>query len=125
MGLVVSPVSRDLPVRFWGGHPLFFMQLLIPTLLFGELGAKKRDQKQCQSLPWTSPLGVCWLPPLEQEMIWEMHQVRAANMSSPAQGPWLIAPRPAMLMWCPRWGPSAAAGQTTGKVGQSPQQHCS
>lgn len=84
-------MSRDLQVGFWGGQPLFLMQLLIPILLFGELGAKKRDQRQRQSLPWTSPLGVCWLLLLDRAMTREVDQVRVANVSSPAWGPQPIA----------------------------------
>lgn len=90
-GPVVASVSRDLQVGFWGGQPLFLMQLLIPILLFGELGAKKRDQRQRQSLPWTSPLGVCWLLLLDRAMTREVDQVRVANVSSPAWGPQPIA----------------------------------
>ena len=126
-GPVVASVSRDLQVGFWGGHPLFLMQLLVPTLLFSELGAKKRDHRQRQSLPWISLLGVCWLPLLDRAMTGEVDQVGGGKRELPSPETLahrrVLALRPSMLLWCPWWGPSAAAGDTTGKAGQSLQQH--
>lgn len=62
MALVVSPVSRDLQVGFWG-QPLCLVQLPIPTLLSGELRAKKRYQRQGQSCcghhPWVAAGSPC------------------------------------------------------------------
>lgn len=122
-GPVVASVSRDLQVGFWGGQPLFLMQLLIPILLFGELGAKKRDQRQRQSLPWTSPLGVCWLLLLDQGGRPGQGGKRELPSLGTSAHCCVLALRPSRLLQCPWWGPSAAAGDTAGKGGQSLQHH--